>query len=531
MAPHPTNLPSAAPSTTSRQPEEVTTTVNRVTTARTTTNMPTTSSNQYTTLQPASYATTTAKAPTTTTDTSNNICTKKRCGQYGICVEGFGCKCDDLFDGDLCNKCLVPGHYFPKCNETAKPIDKPVNSNRAKVTYAWGLLGKQSGASADFDEKAVRAVYDDNFYLADPKVYMTILNTCNKLRSRPDIVQAKSEHCFMVDFEKWLEGKGLKLPINGEKSFIKYLVEFIKSPSGSKFSEDVGFDNPKLPRKVRFAAVSYLSLLRPYESGFRCLSSYEKFRNIQKDLNSNENGHLGKVLLISELWPRMFTEVIAVFGTFFGIGLTALLGLFSIWMFTGTLKGAFFSICSLLGALCVILAGFHFLQWEIGIVEAISISILLGSSIDYPAHVLEAYVSTPEELNRNQRDDSEVRHGRAVARTLQAIEHIGPSLINASATTVFSVIALLFCTIGVFTKVGEILVLSSSVSIIYALVPLTSMLSLNGPEFQQRNCLGTLRVVAAICVVVGTCLLLYVVLKSVYGNSGSLTFFDVLFGS
>ena len=416
-----------------------------------------------------------------------------------------------------------------KCNETAKPIDKPVNSNRAKITYAWGLLGRQSGASTGFDQKAVRAVYDKNFLLADPKVYMTILNTCNKLRSRPDIVQAKSEHCFMVDFERWLEGKGLKLPINGEKAFIKYLVEFIKSPSGSKFSQDVGFDNPKLPRKVRFAAVSYLSLLRPYESGFRCLSSYEKFRNIQKDLNSNENEHFGKVLLISELWPRMFTEVIAVYGTFFGIGLTALLGLFSIWMFTGTLKGAFFSICSLLGALCVILAGFHFLQWEIGIVEAISISILLGSSIDYPAHVLEAYVSTPEE--RNQRDDIEVRHGRAVARILQAIERIGPSLINASATTVFSVIALLFCTIGVFTKVGEILVLSSSVSIIYALVPLTSMLSLNGPKFQQRDCLGTLRVVAAICVVVGTCLLLYVVLQSAYGNSGRLTFFDVLFGS
>lgn len=466
----------------------------------------------------------------TTTKKPESLCPAEGCGQYGKCNPEVGCNCDALFDGIKCQKCLVPGHYFPMCNKTATPIEKPVNSNRAKVTYVWGLLGRQTGATSQYDEKSIRTVYYDKFDISHVAAQSSILNLCNKLRARPDLVQPKSEHCFMATFKEWIEeNKGLTFPIEAENQFLPHLVEFIDSKVGKKFGNDVGFDNVKSPSRVKFAAISFLTNLRPYESGFSSLESYQEFKNLQQDVNDIGNTQLGKVLLVSELWPRMFTELIAVIGTMFGIGLTSTIALLSIWMFTGTIRGALLSLMSLLGVLSVVLGAFFLLDWKLGIVEAISVSILLGSAIDYPAHVLEAYVIT-RPSSGNSIAGSDIAHQRRVDRIRRAVRHIGPSIVNASATTVFSVFSLLFCTIEVFKKVGEILVLSCSVSIIYSLAPLVAILFLKGPKYQERTFASASKTIALIFVVIGILLVTYTLIKQVALNDGKRNSVDLLFG-
>ena len=480
--------------------------------------------NPTTTIKPP----TTATAVVTTTTKKPSYCTNADCGQYGKCNPAIGCQCDDLYEGANCEKCLVPGHYFPRCNETAEAIEKPVNNNRAKVTYVWGISGNQQGSTTDFDEKSIRAIYYKSFDISNPDAQLIVVSLCDKLRARPDLVQPRSEFCIMVSFKKWLEeDKGANFPVKTKSKFLSYFIEFLHSKAGTKFNNAVGFDNPKIPTKVKFISISYFTLLRPYESGFASLGTYQEFKNILEDVNSNANTELGKALLVSELWPRMFTEVIAVVGTLFGIGLTTIIALLSIWMFTGTLRGACLAIGSLLGVLCVVLGGFFLLDWKLGIVEAISIGILLGSAIDYPAHVLEAFVSTrpsPEEdPNLNVRD---TLYQRRVNRITHAIQHIGPSIINASGTTICSVFALLFCTIEVFTKVGEILVLSCSISILYSLVPLVAVLSVIGPEFRERTFTSIVNTVSIVCMLIGFLILVYVIVKAFILPNNSI--FDLL---
>jgi len=469
----------------------------------------------------------------TTTEPLKPFCTTSICGQYGTCVPTEGCKCDDLFEGAKCNKCTVPGHYFPKCNSSSPPIEKPVNNNRAKVTYVWGLIGIQDGATTSFDEKTIRTTYYDKFDLSNSEAQVIVLGLCDRLRARPDLVQVKSEHCFMSAFKKWVEEtKGLEFPITNKDQFTPHLFEFVKSKVGSKFVNDVGFDNPEVPKRVKFAAVSYLTLLRPYESGFIALASYKEFRNLLEDINDGANAYVGKALLVSTLWPRMFTELIAVFGTLFGIVLTSIIALLSIWMFTGTLRGSFLSVVSLLGVLCVILGSFHILDWKLGIIEAISISILLGSAIDYPAHVLEAYVSIrPRQQEQEGFSDGDGMYQIRVDRIRRGIEHIGPSIINASCTTVFSVFSLLFCTIKIFNKVGEILVLSCSISILYSLAPLVAILALKGPAYHARTTASTCKTIALVCIIIGMLLLLYMVVKQLLLSNGNKSDLDIIFGS
>ena len=44
------------------------------------------------------------------------------------------------------------------------------------------------------------------------------------------------------------------------------------------------------------------------------------------------------------------------------------------------------------GVICIVVAIFYLVGWEMGAVEAVSLSILVGSSVDYCVHVVEGYL-------------------------------------------------------------------------------------------------------------------------------------------
>ena len=54
-------------------------------------------------------------------------------------VDKKGCVCDDLFVGEKCQECAVPGHLYPKCATPMPPAIIPVNKNRAVVHVVWGI--------------------------------------------------------------------------------------------------------------------------------------------------------------------------------------------------------------------------------------------------------------------------------------------------------------------------------------------------------------------------------------------------------
>lgn len=49
-------------------------------------------------------------------------------------------------------------------------------------------------------------------------------------------------------------------------------------------------------------------------------------------------------------------------------------------------------VLALAGMVCLVVAVMYWLGWEMGAVEAISLSILVGSSVDYCLHLVEGYL-------------------------------------------------------------------------------------------------------------------------------------------
>lgn len=50
------------------------------------------------------------------------------------------------------------------------------------------------------------------------------------------------------------------------------------------------------------------------------------------------------------------------------------------------------------GVICLVVAVMYWLGWEMGAVEAISLSILVGSSVDYCLHLVEGYLLAGETM-------------------------------------------------------------------------------------------------------------------------------------
>lgn len=120
--------------------------------------------------------------------------------------------------------------------------------------------------------------------------------------------------------------------------------------------------------------------------------------------------------------------------------------------------------------------------WTLGIVEAICISILLGSCVDYVAHIAESYIESAEKAASSGRT---YREADFVA---ESYRKVGVSILWAAATTASAVLMLWFCTIQIFVKVGSIIAASTFIGICTALVPTGALLACCGPRTMKRTC-------------------------------------------
>lgn len=60
----------------------------------------------------------------------------------------------------------------------------------------------------------------------------------------------------------------------------------------------------------------------------------------------------------------------------------------------------------LTGIVCLVVTIMYWSGWEMGAVEAISLSILVGSSVDYCVHLVEGYLLAGENLPPHQAEVS-----------------------------------------------------------------------------------------------------------------------------
>ncbi|KAF3850747.1 hypothetical protein F7725_012519 [Dissostichus mawsoni] len=127
------------------------------------------------------------------------------------------------------------------------------------------------------------------------------------------------------------------------------------------------------------------------------------------------------------------------------------------------------------GVICLVVAIMYWLGWEMGAVEAISLSILVGSSVDYCLHLVEGYLLAGETMTSTP--------------------------VSSAVTTVISTVPLFFCVIVPFAKFGQIVAINTAVSILFTLTVTVAMLAWVAPPRFNRNPRAVLKASLAVMVV------------------------------
>lgn len=166
----------------------------------------------------------------------------------------------------------------------------------------------------------------------------------------------------------------------------------------------------------------------------------------------------------NSMWVWMHTQTVFVSSALTGM-ITGTILAFTVVLFaTQQILVAFASVLTIVGVLSSVLGSMVALGWELGTVESICLTILAGFSVDYVVHLAHAYVHA----EKNERSD----------KVRSALDEIGVSVLGGMLTSASAAVALMLCQLQFFHKFGVFLILTVSISWIWANVAFMASMAL-----------------------------------------------------
>lgn len=369
----------------------------------------------------------------------------------------------------------------PPCPGGCTPIEKPFVDSSATVYVIFGLkaIDRSKIVRERVIEKKGDVVPDYDFtdLVTNEwnKFLMYACKLCKKLSSNAELVQPGGADCFPRWILEYIHSEQYR-----HDSWNKDCLK-LKSPSFS-----IGQSRAKLMKMPSKSAVhgnyTYWMKMAFESTAFMGKSSKERvidFDNWNKFLKDEVRTYpkgLQTTFQTCSEWVLTFTEVIAINSAIYGIAFSLVLCLGSVAVFTANILLTLIVMVTILGVLSSVVAIFYLASWQLGAVEAISLSILVGTSVDYCVHLVEGYIMAGNSLP-NLSSSKEIRGWRSLA----AVSHIGTAILSSAITTVVASIPLCLTTIQLFAKFGQILAINTAVSIFFTLSICVALLCMMSP--------------------------------------------------
>ena len=190
----------------------------------------------------------------------------------------------------------------------------------------------------------------------------------------------------------------------------------------------------------------------------------------------------------SETFEKAAYEQLAIDGSIWGILISVLLCFIAVCLFKAHGTVVAITMAVIVTNVATVVAIFHILGWTLGGVEAVSLSILVGTCVDYVIHMTEGYLEANPDHRSGLRSqalkdllsvetDAQLRFWRV----RQALSSVGVPVCSSAITTAGSAMFLTMCQLQLFKRFGEIIVINTVVSIALTLTLLPALLAAFGP--------------------------------------------------
>merc|ERR1711916_159582 len=202
---------------------------------------------------------------------------------------------------------------------------------------------------------------------------------------------------------------------------------------------------------------------------------YDEWEAFTRNISANAPTGLEMVNQISDRWTAIATEDALFSAAIFGLWTSLVVAFAVLLVLTLNVFNTFITIFHIGAVVTCVIGVFVSAGWSLGIIESICLTIVVGLSVDYSAHMGDSY-------NASKKGH---RHGR----TRDMLATIGLTIFSAGLTTVASAMFLFGTTIIFFFRFGVFIVITVGYSFVFALLGMPSMLSLFGPQADEGNLL------------------------------------------
>ncbi|XP_022526845.2 protein dispatched homolog 3 [Astyanax mexicanus] len=368
-----------------------------------------------------------------------------------------------------------------------KPAVRPLVDTGAMVFVVFGILGVNRTQHADNhvigDLGSV--IYDPDFDLFNEIGHLCQL--CKAISANTQLVKPGGAQCLP-------SGNSLSSILPVLHPDCHSLPEPNLLP-GQLSHGAVGMQGGR----VHWISMAFESTTYKGKSSFQTHSDFVQWESfLQEQLASlPQSSALRRGFQTCQHWKQIFMEIIGVESALYSLLLSLAICIASVAVFTAHPLLLLPILLSILGVVCLVVAVMYWLGWEMGAVEAISLSILVGSSVDYCLHLVEGYLLAGD---MTVMDPSTKRQ----ERTVEAVNHVGVAIVSSAVTTVISTVPLFFCVIVPFSKFGQIVAINTAISILFTLVVTTALLATIGPSDFSRPPRAVLKASLVVLVVGAT---------------------------
>jgi multidrug efflux pump subunit AcrB len=128
---------------------------------------------------------------------------------------------------------------------------------------------------------------------------------------------------------------------------------------------------------------------------------------------------------------------------------------------------------------CSVLATITLLGWELGVLESLNMTLVVGLSVDYVVHLAEGYI--------------ELEGGNRLQRTKHTLGHVGISVISGACSTLGASVFMFPGKIVFFMQFGIFIFVTIGFSTLYSLLFFSTLLALIGPQGDRGSILPAFR--------------------------------------
>uniref|UniRef100_A0A7S1C4Y0 SSD domain-containing protein n=1 Tax=Bicosoecida sp. CB-2014 TaxID=1486930 RepID=A0A7S1C4Y0_9STRA len=367
--------------------------------------------------------------------------------------------------------------------QPSRAINDASGGNTLPGSVEWEAVFGVAGISKDNLDPTDASdlgdvIWSTTWDISDTAAQAHMLQLCDAAEAElSDLAVESVSACFVRDVKAWLEdGRGLTWPLPADRAddTVALIAEWFNAqgpPYANPYAQQIGFSSDQ--SEVRFAKLLFQTGLAPFTPSAQVEPVYDEIDAFVAAQNAKPGAAHAQAIQNSFWWMIMRTESVLVDTAILCASVSVAL---AFCLLLAATRNVIITIASTLCILCVVatvLAFMYVAGWELGIIESINLTVLVGISVDYTVHLAVAYGLHA--------------HGDRRTRMRLALEHMAISVFSAAITTIGSALFLCLAVVLFFVRFGIFISVTLTASLVFAFLLFPAIMVLVGPEDEAEG--------------------------------------------